>query len=357
MIDPLAWTFPLGRWSGTQVRVHALLVVFAVGMLLQALMGGPSKGHPALESAAWLALLGLALALHELGHASMAARLGIDLEEVRVGPLGGLWGPATPAAMRSPEGLYVAAAGPITSAVLALVSALGLSFAHAQMVFNPFGNPDGGGAPYLADGHLATPLTSAVWWIGWFGYLNWVIFLANLLPALPMDGGRFIRIVQSGPWTGPVRDNLIGPWTAHSCALILLIVGLFKLNRQPASLILIGLAVLIEWLVHLEARLLEDGGYFDAGVFGYDFSQGYTSLEAGSAKVRPYRESALKRWRRRRSEARRQRREAREAAEEQRMDEILAKLHREGRSALTDDEHRFLVRVSAKYRNRSKARG
>ena len=36
------------------------------------------------------------------------------------------------------------------------------------------------------------------------------------------------------------------------------------------------------------------------------------------------------------------------------MDEILDKLHREGRSALTDEEHRFLVRVSTRYRNRQK---
>ena len=47
---------------------------------------------------------------------------------------------------------------------------------------------------------------------------------------------------------------------------------------------------------------------------------------------------------------------AREAAEERRMDEILEKLYREGRSALSDDEQRFLVRVSVKYRNRPKAR-
>ena len=100
--------------------------------------------------------------------------------------------------------------------------------------------------------------------------------------------------------------------------------------------------------------MLEDGGYFDDGVFGYDFSEGYTSLESGAPKVRPYRESALKRWRRRRSELRRQRRTIREAAEEKRMDEILEKLHREGRSALTDEEHRFLVRVSTRYRNRTK---
>jgi hypothetical protein len=45
---------------------------------------------------------------------------------------------------------------------------------------------------------------------------------------------------------------------------------------------------------------------------------------------------------------------AREAAEERRMDEILEKLYREGRGALTEEENRFLVRVSARYRNRTK---
>ncbi len=36
---------------------------------------------------------------------------------------------------------------------------------------------------------------------------------------------------------------------------------------------------------------MDDGGYFEDGVFGYDFSEGYTSLEANAAKVHPYRES------------------------------------------------------------------
>ncbi len=36
------------------------------------------------------------------------------------------------------------------------------------------------------------------------------------------------------------------------------------------------------------------------------------------------------------------------------MDEILAKLHSQGRSSLSDEEHRFLIRVSAKYKNRTK---
>jgi hypothetical protein len=151
------------------------------------------------------------------------------------------------------------------------------------------------------------------------------------------------------------RDSIAAPWTSHACAFLLGLIGLVRLvTKGLDGMTLIFMAVLIEYLVRTEARMLEDGGYFDDGVFGYDFSEGYTSLESAAPKVRPYRESALKRWRRRRSELRRQRRIARETAEERRMDEILAKLHREGRMALTDEENRFLVRVSARYRNRTK---
>ena len=153
-------------------------------------------------------------------------------------------------------------------------------------------------------------------------------------------------------------ENLFPPLFARSCAGILFVGGLLRLlfYNNGDGLFLCVLAFVIELMVRSEARMIEDGGFFDDGVFGYDFSEGYTSLEGSAAnKVRPYRESAIKRWRRRRSDLRRQRRQMREAAEERRMDEILEKLHRQGRSALSDEEHRFLVRVSAKYRNRPRA--
>jgi hypothetical protein len=235
--------------------------------------------------------------------------------------------------------------------------ALGVNvFGGAHFVLNPFGNDTDAGAPLLTNGHPASPLSS-VWIAGWFGYLNYILMLTNMIPALPFDGGRFLRAFLASTSVVPSRDSIAAPWTAHTCAFILGISGLVRLvSGRADGLTLIALALLIEFLVRIESRMLEDGGYFEDGVFGYDFSEGYTSLEGATPKVRPYRESALKRWRRRRSELRRQRRIAREAAEEKRMDEILEKLHRAGRDALTDEEHRFLVRVSARYRNRTKTR-
>jgi stage IV sporulation protein FB len=346
MTDPFSWSIDLGRWSGTRVRLHLLFVLFALGKLLDAAMlKGPP--HAVAQTASWLTLLLVALLVHELGHAAMALWLGGEPEEIRLWPLGNLVGPSPASVSRSPETFLVAVAGPLTSLAVAIVTGVGLSLAGALLVLNPFGH-EGSGAPLLARGGAAAPFT-LLWGLGWFGYLNWVLFLANLIPALPLDGGRALRAFLAGQ----PKDSMVAPWTAHSCAAVLGLVGVVRLFQENGGgLALLGLALLIEWMVRAEARMLEDGGFFEDGVFGYDFSEGYTSLESSAPKVRPYRESALKRWRRRRSELRRQRRQAQDTAEEQRMDEILAKLHREGRPALSDEEHRFLIRVSAKYRSR-----
>lgn len=358
MTDILTWSFSLGRWAGVQIRVHYFLVFFAIGRLLNAAI---SEEHRVLPTACWLLILLLVLALHELGHATMALFQNVEPDDVRLWPLGNFIVPS--GSKHSNDNLPVAVAGLLTSGFLALGSAIVLGMAGGRMVISPFGYGTDPGAPYYQPtGAEAAALRvlpyHPLWWIGWFGYLNLVVFLANLIPALPLDGGRILRTVLARSGVGITRDNPYAQWTARGVALILAIAGLFRVffGLFSDGLTLFCLAILIELIVRSETRMMEDGGFFDDGVFGYDFSEGYTSLESSAAKVRPYRESALKRWRRRRSELRRRRRLAREAAEDRRMDEILEKLHLQGKASLTDEEHRFLVRVSTKLRNRPRAR-
>ncbi len=348
MTDPMTWSINLGHWGGTRVRVHVLFLIFAVDKLL---LSGWTKDHPPelLPTLGWLSLLLLALAFKMVGQGAMAARIGVDREEICLWPLGHLGGPGLTIGERTPEAVAVVVAGLATNFALAMVTGIGLFMAHVSMVFNPFGNVSTGGAPILASGAAAAPL-GVFWWFGWFGFINWVLFVVNLIPALPLDGGRIFRPIIAAR----SRDGLIAPWTAHSCALALAIIGLVRwiYYQKPGGVELVGLAILIELMVRQEARMLDEGGFFDDGVFGYDFSQGYTSLESGAATVHQPREGALKRWRRRRSEIRRRRLQAQEAAEELRMDAILEKIHREGRPALSEEEQRFLVSVSAKYKKR-----
>jgi len=359
MSDPLTWApISLGRWLGTTVRVHFLLIAFLGFELLWAILRNSMEGT-LVPTLCWLGLLIPALLIHEFGHAWMAWWLGSDQDVVRIWPLGNLVGPTY--SPRSTEHLIVALAGPATSGAVFLITALMLHFgAEAHLVWNPLGNEGDPGAPILTSGENAAQL-SLIWLVGWFGYLNYVLMLVNLIPALPFDGGRMFRAYLAGNSIDLGRDHLYAPTTARACAAVLFLAGLVRLFffTEGNGLTLIALAFFIWMYVRAESRLLEEGGFLEDGIFGYDFSQGYTSLESSAAKVRPRptRESPLTRWRRRRNEARRQRVLEKEEAEERRMDEILDKIHREGRNALTNEEQRFLVRVSHRYRNRSKTGG
>jgi hypothetical protein len=88
--------------------------------------------------------------------------------------------------------------------------------------------------------------------------------------------------------------------------------------------------------------------------FGYDFSQGYTSLERDqpAAPVQRRRQSWYQRWRQRRAQQKMLREQETREAEERRLDELLEKVQRDGLSALSDEERRFLKRASDRYRNR-----
>ena len=97
----------------------------------------------------------------------------------------------------------------------------------------------------------------------------------------------------------------------------------------------------------------------DEAFMGYDFSEGYTSLERSlntdsaptTTKIEPT--GPITNWIARRREERRKRKEQEEAAEDQQMDEILSRVHSGGISSLTRDERALLERISARLRSKS----
>ena len=96
--------------------------------------------------------------------------------------------------------------------------------------------------------------------------------------------------------------------------------------------------------------------FFDLPFFylnlGYDFSQGYTSLERSTQSLDEKAQSPISQWLEQRRQARQRREEQQEADEERRVDEILARLHEHGLRNLSDEDRSILERVSARYRNR-----
>jgi Zn-dependent protease len=99
--------------------------------------------------------------LHELGHALVARRLGVHTTGIELGFFGGAAKMVDIPRKASTE-IEIAVAGPIVSLALA---GLGLGLGAIT--------------------HLSI--------FAWIGWTNLILALFNLIPALPMDGGRILR--------------------------------------------------------------------------------------------------------------------------------------------------------------------
>jgi Zn-dependent protease len=182
---------------------------------------------------------------------------------------------------------------------------------------------------------------------GRFFWINWVLLLLNLLPGFPLDGGR---ILQSILWArGEYRQA-----TAYAVTtgfVVMFAIGVYAMWVESVWAIL--LAMFIYMSCNRQWYLLETGG--EESVFGYDFSQGYTSLERDQqpTTTRPKKPNFIQRWLQRRAARRLQREQEEREAEERRLDELLEKVKDNGVQSLTDEERRFLTRVSSRYKNRN----
>jgi len=362
MRDPFAWSVPLWRLFGIQVKVHMLFPVFALGMILREAYRNVDKAdyisYAWVDAAIILALLFVSVLIHEFGHCFAARRVGGDASEVLLWPLGGLAKVDLPHQPRAH--FLTAAAGPAANVVLGAAALLALQFVHPEGAdgrlspsWNPFyytGREFSGLVPLHTWGGTlvkVSPYSSAAI-LAWLVWVNYFAFLFNIiLVGFPMDAGRMLQSLAWPIW-GYRQATLIAVF-AGFCTMV--VVGIYSIVRQEVMALCLGIFIYVacktEWII------LETGG--EDSLFGYDFSQGYTSLERDmppAAPPRPRRQSWWQRYLKNRAQKRQEREEAERISDERRMDELLEKVQREGITALTDEERRFMKRVSDRYRNK-----
>jgi stage IV sporulation protein FB len=366
--DPLRWSLPLGRVFGINIRVHLLFPLVALGMILRAWVQKIPDNQPHFEGewkdmAMVIALLFFSVLLHEFGHCFAARRVDGEASDVLLWPLGGLAYVELP---HNPRAHFLtAAAGPLVNIGLCVVCAAILFSGALGEVYwpplYPFGYPgriDGDGTIQmhvwgsLFGGMNNVPnqgLGTVAIVVGRLFWVNWFLALVNLvLVGYPMDSGRML---QAALWRffGYRTATLVAVFVGFVVMFIVLLYAVIV-----GEVLAFGLAIFIYVACKQEWIVLETGG--EEGVFGYDFSQGYTSLERDepvTAAPQPKRKlNWWQRWQQRRNARKMQREQEDRAAEERRMDELLEKVQREGMNALSDEEKRFLKRVSDRYRNR-----
>jgi stage IV sporulation protein FB len=354
MRDPFFWSIPLGRVFGITVRVHLLFVVVTVGLILRYAL----KTNPPYIEGTWIdgvqlaGLLFVSVLLHEFGHCFAARWVDGDATEIMIWPLGGLASVDLP---QQPRAHFITAAGgPVVNLLLAGLCVLLLGFA-VEPAYQPPWNPltnllriDPSGAINLWTWSGQKEVVHQVWPIvlARMFWVNWTLFLLNVvLVCFPLDGGRML---QSALWPSlGYRQATL--FVIYAGFVFTVVVGLISIIYE--EILVFCLALFIYVSCRTQLFVLETGG--EEGLFGYDFSQGYTSLERDQPLVTTKRASWWKRWRDRRAATKLKREMESREADERRLDQLLEKVQKLGMNALTDEERRFMKRVSDRYRNRN----
>ena len=233
----LATGLRVGRLAGIEIWLHwtwLLSAVFIAASLAGSVFPSELGG---LSGAAYLAmglvtalLFFVSVLLHELGHALQARREGIPTRGITLWMLGGAARSGGPFRSAGEEA-RVALAGPAVSAVL------GAALVGAGQI-----------------GGLPAAIGTVLEWLGW---TNLLLLAFNMIPALPLDGGRVLRAVLWRFSGNLLRATRIAAGVSQVLAVALMCFGAVSLVAS-ASFGGLWLA-LIGWFV-FSAATAERGG-------------------------------------------------------------------------------------------------
>jgi Zn-dependent protease/CBS domain-containing protein len=229
-----SWSIPIGRLFGVEVRLHLTFVfLLAFVWMAEAAMKGNSTPARVLTL---VAIIFGSVVLHELGHALVAQREGLQAKAIILLPIGGITlmdetNPGTtPSSMAWKRDIRIALAGPVVSIGVALIS--------GAVVLARFPEAHLWTEPFFHSNHL---LRSLVWF-------NLGLGLFNLLPAYPMDGGRVLRAIFARKMD-IVQATRRAVSIAHALATLMVVVGMLLLlqggHPDKSWLVLLGFFLLI----------------------------------------------------------------------------------------------------------------
>lgn len=321
--DPMSWSVPIGQASGVTVRVHALFLLIVVIALVKSLLADPVAGADALfdlpHMIAALCALFLLVLVHEIGHVVACRQVGGHADEILIWPLGGLaW--CDPPRRWSAE-LWTAVGGLLVNAAVAVVTGVILGLTVGWRLSIIFPNPFNPHALVQMPGR-ALDMVFIVHWV------NWVLLLVNALPLLPLDGGQALRALLARrlePRDASRTTARIGFIGSIAVAVVAIVIGSWTLG---------ALAFVSGLTCFVTLRRL-------------DFTEAMEEGREDPTFAAEQREAERRAQRRADLEARRR---ASLAQEESRLDEILAKIGRDGRRSLTWAERRFLKKATRRRR-------
>jgi Zn-dependent protease len=198
-------TFRLGKIAGVDVLVRSswLVVAILIAVLMAPGIEAVAPGLGALKYVAGLAfavLLYLSILMHEASHAIAARHQGLPVKSISIHFLGGATELGEEA--RTPWAEFViAVVGPLTSIVVGAAT-LGLWFVWS-------------------DGLIGLTLQG-------LAVANLAVGLLNLVPGLPLDGGRVLRAAVWKVGKDQNRATIVAAWGGRVAAGLALCWPIFQ---------------------------------------------------------------------------------------------------------------------------------
>jgi Zn-dependent protease len=194
---------PLGRILGIKVGMSwTVLLIAGFYVYVLATQQFPNEAWGMSTMAYWTAgILGAlaffgSLLVHEMSHALLARRAGIEVRGITLWLLGGFAElgsePTTPG-----HQFTIAAGGPVSNL------ALGGIFWVVHILIT------GSADPFVA-GYGTSGLVGVVF--GWLAFVNFLLGAFNLLPAAPLDGGQ---LFSAGIWAATGNRSVARRWAAY----------------------------------------------------------------------------------------------------------------------------------------------
>jgi len=207
--------FKIGRIFGIDVKVHW---TFFLLLLFFGYLGFQDSQSIAGTFVTILLVLALfvCVLLHEFGHSIVAQRLGLEVPDITLLPIGGVARLKTLPEKPWDE-VKIAVAGPLVNVVLApIFFALAFFFGvDLTQVSNPITaqSSPGGALFYL-------------------GIINVALVVFNMIPAFPLDGGRVLRGLLATRF-GAVRATDISAAIGQSLAFGLFLLAILGPSINP----------------------------------------------------------------------------------------------------------------------------
>ncbi|MBI2683328.1 MAG: CBS domain-containing protein [Acidobacteriales bacterium] len=209
------WSFPLGKWFGVDVRLHA-----AFGFLLIFILAGAldQNGAGARKGLMLFGSICLAVVLHEIGHLLAVQTQRLRPRLIMLLPIGGVHladqsESAHPPAIK--DEVLVSLSGPLANLMVGLGAALVITLMR----------PEGSllARPWLDPNYVGK---SFVW-------VNLYLAALSLIPAYPLDGGRILRAVFAHAEPGDANGNYFEATrrvvtTAHVFSTVLIFSGIWN---------------------------------------------------------------------------------------------------------------------------------